>query len=37
MHRKIEASNDVWAEFIGAICTREKFDADKLEAAKRKK
>lgn len=35
MYRKIEASHDVWAELVGTIDTREKFDANRLEMAKR--
>jgi cytochrome c-type protein NapC len=35
MHRKLEAGADVWAELMGAIDTREKFDAKRLEMAKR--
>ena len=35
MYRKIEASHDVWAELVGTIDTREKFDAHRLEMAKR--
>jgi len=35
MHRKIEAASDVWAELIGTIDTREKFDANRMEMAKR--
>lgn len=35
MHRKIEASRDVWEELMGTIDTREKFDAKRLEMAKR--
>lgn len=35
MYRKIEASRDVWEELKGTIDTREKFDAKRLEMAKR--
>lgn len=35
MYRKIEASRDVWGELTGVIDTREKFDARRLEMAKR--
>ena len=35
MHRKIEASNDVWAEIVGTIDTKEKFEAKRMEMAKR--
>jgi len=35
MYRKIEASRDVWAELMGTIDTREKFDANRLAMAKR--
>lgn len=35
MYRKIEASRDVWAELMGTIDTREKFDAHRMEMAKR--
>jgi cytochrome c-type protein NapC len=35
MQRKLEASHDVWAELMGAIDTREKFDAHRMEMAKR--
>jgi cytochrome c-type protein NapC len=35
MYRKIEASRDVWGELMGTIDTREKFDAKRLEMAKR--
>lgn len=35
MYRKIEASHDVWAELVGTIDTREKFDANRLAMAKR--
>lgn len=35
MYRKIEASRDVWEELMGTIDTREKFDAKRLEMAKR--
>ena len=33
--RKIEASHDLWAELVGTIDTREKFDAERLAMAKR--
>ena len=35
MYRKIEASRDVWAELMGTIDTREKFDANRMAMAKR--
>lgn len=35
MYRKTEASRDVWAELMGTIDTREKFDANRLAMAKR--
>src|ERR1039458_5210221 len=35
MYRKTEASRDVWAELIGTIDTRDKFDANRLAMAKR--
>lgn len=35
MSRKFEASHDVWAEIMGEIDTKEKFDAKRMEMAKR--
>ncbi len=35
MHRKLVASADVWAEIVGSIDTREKFEAKRMEMAKR--
>ena len=35
MQRKLEASHDVWAELMGTIDTKEKFDAHRMEMAKR--
>lgn len=35
MHRKFIAARDVWAELTGEIDTREKFDAKRMEMAKR--
>ncbi len=35
MRRKVIAAKDVWAEIVGTINTREKFDARRLEMAKR--
>lgn len=35
MHRKLVASSDVWAEIIGVIDTKEKFEAKRMEMAKR--
>lgn len=35
MKRKFEASNDVWAELMGTIDTKEKFEAHRMEMAKR--
>src|SRR5512141_1111572 len=35
MYRKFIAARDVWEEVIGDIDTREKFDARRLEMAKR--
>lgn len=35
MHRKFVAGSDVWAELIGSIDTKEKFDAKRMEMAKR--
>jgi cytochrome c-type protein NapC len=35
MHRKLVAARDVWAEIVGEIDTQEKFDAKRLEMAKR--
>ena len=35
MGRKFEAASDVWAEIVGTIDTREKFDAKRMEMAKR--
>lgn len=35
MHRKFIAASDVWAEVVGTIDTKEKFDANRMEMAKR--
>jgi cytochrome c-type protein NapC len=35
MKRKVEAANDVWGEIIGVIDTPEKFDAHRLDMARR--
>ncbi len=35
MSRKVEASADVWAEIRGTIDTKEKFEAKRMEMAKR--
>ncbi len=35
MHRKLIASSDVWAEIVGVIDTKEKFEARRMEMAKR--
>jgi cytochrome c-type protein NapC len=35
MERKLVAAGDVWSELIGTIDTKEKFDARRLEMAKR--
>src|SRR5512135_1554283 len=35
MRRKVIAAQDVWAEITGTIDTREKFDAHRLDMAKR--
>ena len=35
MRRKLVAARDVWAEVVGTIDTREKFDAHRMEMAKR--
>lgn len=35
MRRKVEAAHDVWAEIIGEINTKEKFEAKRMEMAKR--
>ena len=35
MRRKFIAGKDVWGEIVGVIDTREKFDAHRLEMAKR--
>lgn len=35
MHRKLIAASDVWAEMVGTIDTKEKFDANRMEMAKR--
>lgn len=35
MIRKIEASKEVWGKLIGSIDTREKFEAKRLELARR--
>lgn len=35
MHRKLIAASDVWAELIGTIDTKEKFEAKRMEMAKR--
>lgn len=35
MHRKVIAASDVWAEVIGTIDTKEKFEAKRMEMAKR--
>ena len=35
MFRKLEAGRDVWGEITGVIDTREKFDANRMEMAKR--
>ena len=35
MHRKLVAASDVWAEIIGTIDTKEKFEAKRMEMAKR--
>jgi cytochrome c-type protein NapC len=35
VYRKVVASHDVWAELIGTIDTREKFDAERMAMAER--
>lgn len=35
MHRKLIAGADVWAELMGTIDTKEKFEAKRMEMAKR--
>lgn len=35
MHRKLIAASDVWAELVGSIDTKEKFEAKRMEMAKR--
>jgi nitrate/TMAO reductase-like tetraheme cytochrome c subunit len=35
MRRKLVAASDVWAEIVGTIDTKEKFDAKRMEMAKR--
>lgn len=35
MRRKFVAASDVWAEIVGTINTREKFDANRMAMAKR--
>ncbi|MBU1427136.1 MAG: NapC/NirT family cytochrome c [Gammaproteobacteria bacterium] len=35
MRRKLVAASDVWAEIVGTIDTKEKFDAHRMEMAKR--
>ncbi len=35
MHRKVIAGGDIWAELMGTIDTREKYDAHRMEMAKR--
>jgi cytochrome c-type protein NapC len=35
MRRKLVAASDVWAEVVGTINTREKFDANRMAMAKR--
>jgi nitrate/TMAO reductase-like tetraheme cytochrome c subunit len=35
MNRKLVAGKDVWAEIIGTIDTKEKFEAKRMEMAKR--
>ncbi len=35
MQRKLVAANDVWAEMMGTIDTKEKYDSKRLEMARR--